>query len=101
MLSLKTPPRDLFSAAVIASVMRVVSPAVAAQERTAESYSASDLQAWERPSGDVGTTVAATGDERSDGRWLWLFAIGLLSVEMWWRRARRVRSEEAIHARVA
>jgi len=80
----------LVSAALVAAATRVRSRAEPLEELEPRTLPASVIDAWQRaPASDA--TTAANGADRqsmSDGRWLWMLALGLLALETWMRRAR-------------
>lgn len=98
-------PGDAFSAAVMAATWR---SAAADTTRFAEAETTvvgdATLGSWRREPAEV-PAPPTTDTGRSDGRWFWLLALGLLGVEAWVRRtpgaAPQDRAKEAPHARVA
>jgi hypothetical protein len=94
------PAGSLLTAAVIAAAMRAASDAPDVREREPASLPEEVLAAWRRP--PASGSLAGTGDDQSDGPWLWLLVLGLLGLESWMRRTRReARAPEMAHDRAA
>jgi hypothetical protein len=79
---------SLTSAALIAAATRALSEGTPPTEMEPETVVDSELRSWQREP-DARITQHGTDGIGSDGRWLWVFALVLLAVETWLRRARR------------
>jgi hypothetical protein len=79
---------SLTSAALIAGATRALSEGAPPTEMEPEAVVDSELRSWQREP-DARVTQHGTDGIGSDGRWLWMFALALLAIETWLRRARR------------
>ena len=83
------------SAALIAGVTRSRSSAMRTGELEPETIPDETLAAWRRPASPAPHDRAASSQDDSDGRWLWMIVLFLLAVETWMRRERMMaRSSE-------
>lgn len=80
---------SLMSAALIAATARARSMAPGLAELEPTILSDATLLSWQRPpAADApARTNAPVHPGTSDGRWLWILALGLLALEMWLRRS--------------
>jgi hypothetical protein len=93
---------DIASPIVGAVIAGLPAPAPVVTELEPVFLADAALETWARPAG-ASTRIRRAGDA-SDGRWLWLLALGLLAVEGWMRRAKPAgvpAAEEVPRARVA
>ena len=91
-------PGSPLSAGIASTVLTSLVQPLAWSEFEPEAIAPEQLRQWERAPSD-----APSANEREpQGRWLWLIVIGLLGIETWMRRERRVAAAaEEAHARVA
>jgi hypothetical protein len=93
------------SAALIAALRRALSAAQPVGELDPSTIPRAVISSWQRAPGATPTRETTdTSNGPSDGRWLWVVVLGLLAVEWWLRRERRVavvRAEERVHDRAA
>ena len=93
------------SAALLAALRHALSIAPPIGELDPSTIPAPVLASWQRaPSAAPSRENLDSVNGPSDGRWLWLLVLGLLGVEGWLRRERRIASihiDESLHDRAA
>jgi hypothetical protein len=82
---------SLTTALLIASTTRALSLAAPLAELEPSAIADNTLAAWQRqPAASVASRTSAGAESgNTDGRWLWVFALLLMTLELWMRRARR------------
>lgn len=91
----------VFAAAVLRAAWRAAGDPESMRELEPNRISDVELTAWSRPPAADPAAAPLSGD-RTNGRWLWAFALVVLGIETWMRRSKveRAATEEP-RARVA
>jgi hypothetical protein len=105
MIFSSSAPEHVASAALIAGVLRALSPAAPPHEIDPTVAPDDTLRGWERAPAVVSDPLPGDRRTDSDGRWFWGLALVLLAVEAWMRRRTPRDAVESpsrhTHARVA
>ena len=97
------PASDLTTPVLLRAIANAIAGAPDLQRAEVVPIPDAQLQRWSRPALPPASPRIDTVD-RDDRRWFWLAALGLLALETWMRRARRVdqpREQDEGRARVA